>query len=666
MRSRLRRFQVDSQSLFVKSCRRFDQSPTTPLDHVVLAARRAIVRDPANAAAVTVLAAVALHDRKPAECLERIGSLQGPGDDSLQLQLAGFSLARLGQGQAALEYLSKAVRIEPQLVDCWLKLAQIHDQSGQLQLAIAYYRRGLLFEGPDHACSISLSRMLMRNGRVRAAINVLHNSLCRDRRSPSLNTELAKLLQRRASRLRRKRHVLASEKVLAGAAECYRVAAQSQSNAAPYVSLGIIEQRLGRFASAADAFRKAVQIDPQNTRATMLLANHRMDEGHIELAVKEYERVLAINPSHAQAHFRYSRSQKFSECETTRTYLEKLQTAIQRTRKNTSRSHLHFALAKVLDDLGEYDLAWANYERANRLKPSHVRSEKRRGTSDPDRAHQAMFDAPIKFFNEGYFQNIAGGSQSELPVFIVGMPRSGTTLVEQILSSHTKISGAGELKDVDRIRHQLCIPDETLLDGPLRPSPGFFRQARLAYPEVLASVSDSQLTRLADQYLERLTAGSGDAVRVTDKMPTNFLHLGLIASLFPHATIIHCRRNPMDVFVSSYSQNLNAPFCDLEALVQYYHGYQRLMNHWYEVLPQRIHTVDYESLVQNPETESRKLVSHCRLEWEDRCLRFEQNERAVHTPSKWQVRQPMYSSSVDRWKRFERHLTKIAQAVGVS
>jgi hypothetical protein len=141
-------------------------------------------------------------------------------------------------------------------------------------------------------------------------------------------------------------------------------------------------------------------------------------------------------------------------------------------------------------------------------------------------------------------------------------------------------------------------------------------------------------------------------------MPTNFLHLGLIALLFPNATIIHCRRNPMDVLVSCYCQNLSAPFCDLDALVSYHREYRRLMAHWQDALPLKIHTVDYESLVTQPEPNARSMIQHCGLTWDQQCLEFHANRRAVHTPSKWQVRQPMYRSSIDRWKRFSPHLDR--------
>jgi hypothetical protein len=260
-------------------------------------------------------------------------------------------------------------------------------------------------------------------------------------------------------------------------------------------------------------------------------------------------------------------------------------------------------------------------------------------------------DNTIRFFTSEFIEaNRDLGSPSETPVFIVGMPRSGTTLTEQILSSHPAIAGAGELKLIDRIRREIASENRAQVSDHI-------------YPDVLARMDRYRARQFADGYLAHLDTIRADETRVTDKMPTNFIHLGLIALLFPRATVIHCRRNPMDILVSCYCQNLSAPFCDLEQLVHYHRQYRRMMAHWHDVLPLKIHTVDYESLVTNPEPNSRALIEHCGMDWNEECLRFHANDRAVHTPSKWQVRQPMYSSSIEKWRRFEPHLRQIVERI---
>lgn len=241
-----------------------------------------------------------------------------------------------------------------------------------------------------------------------------------------------------------------------------------------------------------------------------------------------------------------------------------------------------------------------------------------------------------------------------MPVFVVGMPRSGTTLVEQILSSHREVSGAGELKEIEQLRHQVGF-DHRRAQGEI------YRRDEIG---AIREVAEADFRRTAEVYLQRLSREAIPAtLKVVDKMPTNFLNLGWIATLFPGATIIHCRRNPMDVLVSSFCQNLNAPFCDLDVLPEYYRQYRRLMRHWESVLPVRIQPVDYETLVTDPEPNIRRLIEACELHWDPACMNFHHNRRPVRTPSKWQVRQPMYRSSVDRWRRFQSHLTALHERV---
>ena len=334
----------------------------------------------------------------------------------------------------------------------------------------------------------------------------------------------------------------------------------------------------------------------------------------------------------------------------------------QHDRSIRDQVQLNFALAKVLDDLGDYETAWNHYDQANRMKPRH--SSKQNGPASVPLAG-AVDDAQSVYTREYFDAKRDVGNPSDLPIFIVGMPRSGTTLTEQILSSHPSVTGAGELKEIDRIRQRIVRDQHSSQQQSLGPHGSANRNRSLSgvnvFPKILPSLDDRYLRELADEHLSLLKNRSEGSARVSDKMPTNFLHLGLIAVLFPGATIIHCRRDPMDVLASCYCQNLSAPFCDLEALVGYHRHYRQLMAHWQEVLPLNIHTVDYESLVADPEPNAKEMIKHCGLPWDERCLAFHTNRRAVHTPSKWQVRQPMYSSSIGKWKRFENQLAPIAR-----
>lgn len=250
----------------------------------------------------------------------------------------------------------------------------------------------------------------------------------------------------------------------------------------------------------------------------------------------------------------------------------------------------------------------------------------------------------MAMFSRAWFERSGPrGSESQQPIFIVGMPRSGTTLTEQILASHPSVFGAGELPDLPRI-----------LKG-LRPG----------YPAQVADFDSVRLAAVANEYLDGLRARApADARRVTDKLPLNFIHLGMIATLFPRAHIIHCRRDPMDVglscLIEQFDMDGDYTTC-LEDFGDYFLQYERLMAHWRVVLPITMHEQCYEDLVAQPETSARALIESCGLEWDPMCLNFQQLERTVRTPSRWQVRQPIYLHSVGRWRNYAHQMQPLAR-----
>ena len=236
-------------------------------------------------------------------------------------------------------------------------------------------------------------------------------------------------------------------------------------------------------------------------------------------------------------------------------------------------------------------------------------------------------------------------------MFIVGMPRSGTSLVEQIIASHPRAFGAGELNDIGRMARELPV-----LVNTARP-----------YPEALDRLTPDIVDTLAGRYLGALSARAPDAARVTDKMPFNMLWLGLIAKLFPNARVIHCRREAMDNCLSCYFQLFNQGLrfsYDLAHLGRVYRQHERLMAHWQACLPLSMLTVDYETLVADPENQTRRLIAFTGLEWDAGCLDFHRTERDVRTASVWQVRQPVYQSSVARWRAYEPWLGSLQAALG--
>ncbi len=291
---------------------------------------------------------------------------------------------------------------------------------------------------------------------------------------------------------------------------------------------------------------------------------------------------------------------------------------------------LRYALGKYGDDLGQYDRAFDNYREANELSKRYGVIYERAKTTQ-------RIDAIVRRFDPQYFADaVPRGNAAQRPVFIVGLPRSGTSLAEQILASHRDVFGAGELTFW-----------QAALDTTTKPGSEGQETTKL-------------LPGMAQAYLERLSTLSSEALRVVDKMPANFLCLGLIHAALPRAKIIHLQRHPLDVCLSIYFQYFSAihPYAnDFEDLAHYYREYARVMAHWRSVLPaDRLLEVPYEGLVEDQEGWTRRLVEFVGLPWDANCLEFHKTERVVITTSKWQVRQQIHGASAGRWRHYERHL----------
>ena len=311
-----------------------------------------------------------------------------------------------------------------------------------------------------------------------------------------------------------------------------------------------------------------------------------------------------------------------------------------RTQKVQGR--LHFAAGAMWDDADDPARAFEHYERAHQLTYAEYDVN----------TYKARVEAMKQLFTREFFeQRKAVGTDSQKPVFIFGMPRSGTTLTEQILNRHPRAAGVGELKFFSR-------QGQTLRDGSRNP--------RTFSRNVLA-LDDKDYKRLGRKYLALLDRLAPKVDRVADKMPHNFEMLWLMALLFPQATFIHCTREPVDCCISIYTKALNAAHDysrSQTTLGLYYRLYRELMEHWKAVLPVTIHEQSYEAMVADQEGQSRALIAHAGLEWDDACLEFYKGDRQVRTFSKEQVRQPIYSSSIARWKRYEPHIGPLLTALG--
>ena len=303
---------------------------------------------------------------------------------------------------------------------------------------------------------------------------------------------------------------------------------------------------------------------------------------------------------------------------------------------------LHFGLGKLLDEQGHYDAAFEQFREANALKPRRFDTSK----------HRRFIDSMIKTFDHDTIARLARSSLlNDRPVFIIGMPRSGTSLVEQILSSHPQIHGAGELQDILRMAERL--PKMVKLEHP--------------YPVCVTGLDTGVADTLAGEYLDHLRALAPDARCVTDKLPGNFLHLGLISRLFPGARIVHCRRDPIDTCLSCYFQNFTADHgyaYNLEHLGFYYRQYERLMHHWFSVVDNPILVVHYEQLVRDTKPTVQAMLEFCSVPWDDVCLHFYESGRPVTTASYDQVRRPPYTTSIGRWRHYARYLQPLRTALG--
>ncbi|MCP5156819.1 MAG: sulfotransferase [Ectothiorhodospiraceae bacterium] len=409
--------------------------------------------------------------------------------------------------------------------------------------------------------------------------------------------------------------------------------------------LGLALVARGRLAEAADALRRGVETDPNHAAAHNCLGVALLDLGDLGGAQAEFERALELDPDMPEAWLSVSRTKRFTAED--RPTIERVATIADRRRMDTrATAHMHFALAKMHDDLREHERAFAHYKAGNDLMHEVVRF-------DLD-GYRRRMDAIIETFDAGHFARTEGfGRDDPTPVFVFGMPRSGTTLVEQILSSHPQVHGAGEL---------MRVPELSARIG---------RAVGVAehYPRSVPALDVATSARLADEELEFLRGiAAPGSTRVTDKLPGNFVHLGLIATLFPRATLVHCARDPMDTCLSNYIQLFAEGHhysYDLRELGIVYREYRRVMAHWRGVLPLRILDVVYEDLVADPEPLTRALIAHCGLEWDDRCLDHTANRRGVTTASNWQVRQPIYRTAVARWRRYEPWLGPLREALEV-
>ena len=566
------------------------------------------------------------------------------------LKLHAMIAAATGRRPLAIELLRGVISRDPHSVDARIELAAVLRGEQQLPEAIAvgleavrlaprnagaHNHLGVSYLGLRRPADAAAS--FERAIALRPELAMLHYHLGHARQLEGRDDEAAAAL-RSAIALApdfAEAHVrLGQLGLLAGsrdhAEQCFaRALALLPPSVEGRTKLARVFLEIGCAEAAERCARAAIELELDDDEAILLLAEILQQLGRFDEAVACFGRTIALRPARAEAYLGIAMSKRVGE--TDAPMLGRARSLLgEPSLAGRDRSLLHYALGKAADDGEDYPGAMQHFDEANRIAAAELR---RSGRAIDRTGHAANVDRLIGTFDSGFLARRAAlASRSELPVLIVGMIRSGTTLVEQIVSSHPAVGAGGELR--------------------------FWgdRGARIVDVET-GALGEAAARELAESYESLLRSFAPGALRITDKMPTNFLLLGLIHLIFPRARVIHCRRHPVDNMLSMYfTPYTRSPDYahDRGNLVFYYQQYARLMSYWRSIFARdRLLEVDYEDIVADREGSARRIVDFCGLPWDSACLQPDKNARAVATPSLWQVRQPVYRSSVARWRHYE-------------
>jgi tetratricopeptide (TPR) repeat protein len=545
----------------------------------------------------------------------------------------GLALTALDRHDEALACCQKALSIDPQHAGVRNALGTALYKSGQREQAIVHLERAIAIK-PDYAdAHFTLANILQRLGRLGEAMRHYGKVLAVAPRNYAAHNNLAAVLQKLGrfdEAIALYKHALAINPAYADA----------------YCNLGSAFLALDRTEDAIEQSEKALRLDPSNVAARNNLGVALQALGRIDEAAKAYERALAIAPRQAATHLNLAHLRRFTVGDARLTALEKLAEDAASLDAEGQIS-LQFALGKAFGDLGQCERSFRHLREGNALKRAQL-------VYDENEVLGLFERIRTTFTRELMRQKSGGGDRSSAPVFIIGMPRSGTTLIEQILASHSKVHGAGEIEvfyqAVEKLRSSNAIA--------------------ASFPDMVAAMSPDALRDLGSGYVRSIKSAAPAKERIVNKLPLNFKYAGLIHLALPNARIIHVRRDPVDTCFSCFSLLFtgNQPFAyDLGELARYYRGYAAVMEHWRTVLPPGVMIeVQYEELVTDLEGQTRAIIDHCGLDWEDACLAFHQTPRPVKTASAVQVREPVYRTSVGRWRRYESFLQPLIQALSAA
>lgn len=592
-----------------------------------------------------------------AEALYRKVLQRDPGNVDA-LHLLGLAALNRGNPNQAIQLIGRALAAAPGFAPAYVNLGNAQRAANRLADACASYRRAIALQPDSASAHSNLGLVLYQQGDLTAALASGERALELDPDQPDIlsnvvttlrtlgRLESAETLARRAARLRPEMaslhanlgNLLVDLRRYGEATASYRRALElSPRFASARYGLGNSLRLSGDLEGAVNSYRAAVALNAGHAPLWNDLGRTLRSLGRFDEAIPAFRRALAIDPDFADAYRNLAICQQLTADNADIARVAAL--ADDPDRPAEERATAGFALGKVLDDANRFDEAFAAMDKANTVYREARASVGER--FDADALHREV-DAAIARFTPAFLASVAGwGDPTELPVFIVGMPRSGTSLVEQIAASHSHVFGAGERKDIG----------------------GFVTELG----EDNAQWERGVVSRLADAHRARLQGLAPDATRVIDKLPDNLFMLGIIATLFPSARVIFCERDPRDIGLSCFFQKFSPGQLmfsyDLANCGRRYRETARLVAHWHHVLKLRFLDMRYEDLVADLEGQSRRLIAFLGLDWEAACVDFHRTERTVETASGWQVRQPLYTRSVGRWRRYERHLGPMLAAL---
>jgi tetratricopeptide (TPR) repeat protein len=651
---------ADTDSKLARAAARLDSDPAA----AARVASEILAQQPGHAAASLLLATASRnigHTEVALGVLQELARTQ-PTSAVVQLEL-GRAYRLAGQPAQALPPLQRAVQLEPNLADGWRELSTELAAAEDMNGADAAYARYAALT-PESAQLAEAAAALAEN-RLAVAENLLVRYLRVSPRDPPALRLLAQVALRRedfAGAERLLHECLARVPGYSQARYDLACALLTQQKAASVLPL--VERLLaldpanrayrdlkarvlsltGQQDQAIEIFAALLAEQPDHGPAWMNYGHELKAAGRVQETVAAYRRSIALAPRNGAAYWSLAnlKTFRFEPSE-----VAAMRAALQRDNLgHDERVHFEFALGRALEDAALFSESAEHYAAANALRRTATPYEAAKLTAHVARAK--------KLYSQQFFAARSGwGSEADDPIFVVGLPRAGSTLLEQILASHSRVEGTRELDEIPAIARDLGNTHDNA--GP-------------AYPQSVGALEAVAVRALAERYLEETRVYRvGGRPRFIDKMPNNFLHVGLIHLLFPRAAIIDARRHPLGCAVSVFKQhfaNGHAFAYDLMDIGRYYRDYVELMEHFDTVLPGRVHRVFYENVVADVRGETQRLLAYCGLPFEEQCLRFHENPRIVQTASSQQVRQPIFAESVRQWRRYEPWLGPLQETLG--